>query len=156
MPQDPALPLAVPFIAGFEGFVPCPYQDIVGVWTEGYGFTYQLDGSPVTAASPPETKAQADAELAQWLSTKTIPAVRAMVRVPITTNQVVALASFAYNEGTTALRTSTLMRDLNAGDFVAAEGQFSLWDIAGGHVVGALLRRRRAELALFMTPDSKA
>lgn len=153
---DPAIAIATPFIAGFEGFRPAPYQDIVGVWTEGDGFTYLPDGSPVTANSPPMTQAQADAELAGWLETKTVPAVRGMIKVPVTDHMVAALASFAYNEGITALRTSTLLRDLNAGSVLAAEGQFDIWDMAGGRVVGGLLRRRRAELALFKTPDGVA
>ena len=42
-------------------------------------------------------------------------AVKQYVKVPITSNQFAALASFAFNVGNGALKDSTLLKMLNAG-----------------------------------------
>ena len=58
--------------------------------------------------------------------------------------------SFSYNLGGGALRGSTLLRMLNAGDAAGAAGQFLRWNKAGGVVVDGLMRRREAERAMFV------
>lgn len=75
-----------------------------------------------------------------------------MVSHSITPNQFAALVSFAYNLGCEALRGSTLMRRLNAGDIQGAADQFGQWIHAGGTTLPGLVRRRAAERALFLTP----
>ncbi|MBP8236036.1 MAG: lysozyme, partial [Rhizorhabdus sp.] len=52
--------------------------------------------------------------------------------------------SFAYNVGVGALRGSTLLRKLNAGDFAGAAEQFLVWNKAGGKVLAGLVKRRAA------------
>ena len=69
----------------------------------------------------------------------------------INQNQFDALVDFVFNLGCGSLLSSTLLRQVNAGDFTAAAQQFLLWDHAGGVVVPGLLERRRAELQLFQT-----
>jgi lysozyme len=71
--------------------------------------------------------------------------------VTVTINQEMfdALVDFTYNVGCGAFEGSTMLRDLNEGNFAAAAGQFDLWDHAGGKIVAALLRRREAEAKLF-------
>jgi len=54
------------------------------------------------------------------------------------------------------LTRSTLLRDLNAGDFAGAAAQFELWDHASGQVVAGLLRRRLAEEKLFVEGEVAA
>lgn len=152
---DPVLDLAVPLVASFEGFKSHPYRDVAGVWTEGDGFIYLADGSRVTANSPPMSKETATILLRDWLGHRTLPVVREMVKVPVSNHMMAALVSFAYNEGLNALKTSTLLRDLNASHPIDALDQFVFWDIAGGHVVGGLLRRRKAEQAFAQLPDDK-
>lgn len=151
---DSALAIAVPLIAGFEGFEPQPYQDQVGVWTIGYGFTYLPDMSAVTATTPAMTQEAAQAQLEIFVA-KTLSAVRDMAHVPITDDQAAALTSFAYNEGTSALRTSTLMDRLNAREPATEVAQcFASWVYAGGHIDNGLVSRRAKEAALFLRGEA--
>jgi lysozyme len=145
----PAIRIAVSLIAGFEGFRERPYRDIGGKWTIGYGATYTPDMRPVTADTPPMPEPAARAWLGVFVA-KTLAAVREMVHRPLSDNQVAALVSFAYEEGTAALRRSQLLHDINAGDFDAAASQFEIWDVVHGQVSKGVLARRRAERTLFL------
>jgi lysozyme len=151
---DTAVAVATQMIAKEEGYREYAYQDIVGVWTIGIGFTILEDGKPVTAGTPPMPKPRALAYLATFVE-RLVAAIRAMTPDrPLTTNQCAALADFSFEEGISALRDSTLMREWNAGNVEAAEAQFLVWDVAGGRHVPAIEARRKAELALFKTPNS--
>lgn len=131
-------------IKSFEGLRLNAYQDAVGVWTIGYGHT--------RTAAPGQriTLGQATALLRDDVATFERAVTRA-VRVPITENQFAALVSFAYNVGSGALNSSTLLRRLNAGDVSGAADEFLRWNRAGGRVLAGLTRRRVAERALFLS-----
>jgi lysozyme len=75
--------------------------------------------------------------------------VRSLVRVPLSANQLGALVSLAYNIGTGALGTSTLLKRVNEGKTAEAAAQFARWNKAGGKTLAGLTRRRAAEAALF-------
>lgn len=127
----------------FEGLRLTAYQDQVGVWTIGYGHTgpdvYQ--GLTITAN-------EATALLLKDVATAST-CVNKLVTVPLTQDEFDALVDFVFNLGTGAFASSTLLRDLNAGNFTAAVGEFQKWDRAGGQVVAGLLRRRLGEAQLF-------
>lgn len=132
-----------------ESFESCrltAYQDQVGVWTIGWGHTFGVKEGDVC------TQAQADiwvlADLAACEDD-----VNTHVKVPLTQGEFDALVDFAFNLGRGALNNSTLLKDLNAGDYQAAAAEFEKWDHAGGKVVAGLLRRRQAEETEFNTPD---
>ena len=148
---DPALALACGLARQFEGCVLHPYQDPGGIWTIGYGATWLLDGSEVTADTAPITQAQADAMLEKQMA-DFLRDVDGLVTVPLNPNQAGALADFAFNLGAGALAQSTLLRLLNAGDYAGAAGQFPLWVHQGDQVLPGLVRRRRAERYLFEKP----
>ncbi len=149
---DPALSLAVPLIAEFEGFRSEPYRDQAGNWTIGFGFTVNSDGTHVSAATPPITREAAEARLSGMVA-RVLGLVRGMVHVPITNNQAAALTSFAYNEGTNALRNSTLLERLNAGDTAGAAEQFGGWVYADGRPDAGLRNRRARERVVFLAAD---
>ena len=152
---DPALAIAIPFVARFERFVPTPYHgaaDRLGVWSIGYGFTFLSDGSAVTADTPPMTRAEADERLGELLAAQ-LASIRCSVIVPISDHMAAALASFAYNVGFPALEHSTLLTCLNAGDPARAAACFESWVHADGVVVAGLVRRRAAEKTLALTAD---
>ena len=131
-------------IKDFEGLRLNAYQDAVGVWTIGYGHT--------NTAYPGQriTTAQATALLRQDVANFE-NAVNRAVRVPLNENQFAALVSFAYNVGSGALNSSTLLRRLNAGDTFGAANEFLRWNRAGGRVLAGLTRRREAERSLFLS-----
>ncbi|MEN6082881.1 lysozyme [Chromobacterium piscinae] len=130
-------------IQQFEGLRLAAYQDMVGVWTIGYGHT-----GPEVKKGLTITQQQADQLLAADLETFETGIGKA-VTVPLSANQFSALVSFSYNLGLGNLRSSTLLRLLNQGDYAGAAAQFPRWDRAGGQPVAGLLRRRQAEQVLF-------
>ncbi|MGA8673495.1 MAG: lysozyme [Terracidiphilus sp.] len=132
----------------FEGFRLTAYQDQVGVWTIGYGHT----GPDVTPGKT-ITMAEAQALLTQDVSSAA-GCVNTVVAVKLTQQEFDALVDFVFNLGTGAFKGSTMLRDLNGGDFTSSAAQFDLWDRAGGAVVAGLLRRRQAEAALFDARDA--
>ena len=133
-----------------EGFESCrlvAYQDIRGIWTLGWGHT-----GPEVCEGLTWTQDQADAQLLADVQSS-VAAVNADVTVPLTQDEFDALVDFAFNCGNTALRNSTLLKKLNAGDYAGAANEFDRWDKAAGQVIAGLLRRRQKETDLFNTPD---
>jgi GH24 family phage-related lysozyme (muramidase) len=139
----------IALIKQFEGCKLTAYQDSVGVWTIGYGWTHPVDGKPVRAGM---TIKQETAErlLKTGLVSYEIDVSR-LVKVGLTQGQFDALVSFTYNLGARSLSTSTLLRKLNAGDYAGAADEFMRWNKAGGKVLNGLTRRREAERALFLS-----
>lgn len=74
-----------------------------------------------------------------------------LVRVKLTKGQFDALVSFAYNVGSRALSTSTLLKKLNAGDIKGAADEFLRWNKAGGKEMPGLTKRRKAEREVFLS-----
>ena len=140
-------------IKQFEGLRLTAYQDSVGVWTIGYGWTQPVDGKPIR---PGMTIKEETAE--RLLRTGLVgyeSDVSKLVKVKLTQGQFDALVSFAYNLGARALSTSTLLQKLNAGDYAGAADEFPRWNKAGGKVLPGLMRRREAERALFLSDSKK-
>lgn len=139
----------IALIKEFEGCKLTAYQDSVGVWTIGYGWTQPVDGKPIRAGM---TIKQETAE--RLLKTGMVSYesdVSRLVKVGLTQGQFDALVSFTYNLGARSLSTSTLLRKLNAGDYAGAADEFLRWNKAGGKVLNGLTRRREAERALFLS-----
>ena len=142
-------------IERFEGCLLKASNKLDGVWTIGYGQTGSYYGKRVRRGMT-TTKALAHA----WLrdhSIKTFEdAVTQAVKVPLNQNQFDALVSFAYNVGVGALKQSTTLRKLNAGDYASAADALTMWTKCKGKVLAGLVRRRKEERALFLTPVTQA
>ena len=126
----------------FEGCELSAYQDSVGVWTIGYGHT--------KGVFPGMTITQGQAE--QMLLTELEEYegyIENMVTVPLTQNQFDALVVWVYNLGPTNFKNSTLLKELNSGNYTAAGNEILRWNKAGGEVLTGLVRRREAEAQLF-------
>lgn len=142
----------IALIKGFEGCRLTAYPDPGtggAPWTIGYGWTLPVDGKPVR---PGMTIDQATAD--RLLKTGLVSYendVLKIVKVKLTQGQFDALVSFAYNIGSRALSTSTLLKKLNTGDIKGAADEFLRWNKAGGKVLNGLNRRREAERALFLS-----
>ncbi|WP_321782279.1 lysozyme [Paraburkholderia sp. J94] len=136
----------ISLIKQYEGLFLITYADVVGVLTIGYGHTGS-DVKPGLIITQTQADQLLDDDLARFEK-----GVSRLARVPLNPNQFSALVSFSFNLGLGNLGNSTLLRDLNRGDYVAAANQFPRWDRAGGRELPGLLKRRRAEQALFLTP----
>lgn len=141
-------------IKSFENCKLEAYLDIEGIPTIGWGST-----GPNVKLGLIWTQDQADNDLT--LKTNGL-ASRIYNSIPndpsssfsqedATQGQIDALTSFSYNLGLHALQNSTLWKDYLLGNIQEAANQFPLWDHAGGKVVPGLLRRREAEMALFLS-----
>ena len=139
---------AIDLIKKYEGFRPQAYQDSVGVWTIGYGTT-RINGQPVKAGMT-ITEDQA-LRLVQQEVNKLWSQIEQILKVNLNQNQMNALVDFAYNLGFNALKSSTLMSKVNAGDFNGAANEFTRWVYAGGKVLPGLVKRREAEKQLFLS-----
>ena len=127
----------------FEGYSLSAYRDGAGVPTIGWGHTLGVAMGQMITPGQAETDFVSDMAHA-------VAGVNASASTA-TQNQFDALVDFAFNEGTHALATSTLLRLHNAGDHVGAAAQFARWDIAGGEVENGLVKRRAAEMRLYST-----
>ena len=61
-----------------------------------------------------------------------------------------ALVSFAFNAGLGNLQRSTIRMKANRGDWEGAAEAFMAWVKGGGRVLPGLVKRRQAEMALFL------
>lgn len=128
-----------------EGLRLTAYKDVAGVWTNGYGNTHGVvPGTTIT-------QAQAQADLMNNIQGAEY-VVNKVVMAPLTQNQFDALVDFVFNLGAGNFQSSTLLKKLNAGDYVGASEEFPKWNHAGGVVVQGLTTRRLAEQKLFNTP----
>ncbi|MDE1511993.1 lysozyme [Serratia nevei] len=139
----------ISLIKQFEGCELNAYQDSVGVWTIGYGWTQPVDGKKI---GPGMVIDQATADrLLKCGVVQYEQGVNQLVKVNITQGQFDALVSFAYNLGLRSLSASTLLRKLNAGDQQGAADEFGKWVNAGGVRLNGLVKRREAERKLFLS-----
>ncbi len=134
-------------IKSFEGFRETATRLPDGRWTIGYGH--------VRTAREGLTISQKDAEDLLLYDLRPVEdAVASFLYAPLMQNQFDALVSLAFNISPGQFRDSDILRNLNAGDFLAAANGFDLWRKARIHgrvmVVDALVRRRAAEKGLFL------
>jgi lysozyme len=132
----------------FEGCRLDAYQDTAGIWTIGYGHTDGVvEGMTIS-------QTQADQLLAaDTLHTVSI-ATTLLAGVALVQHQFDAMVSLAFNIGSRAFRTSTVLRQHRAGNYPAAADAFLMWDKdhQDGQlvVVPGLLSRRQIERAFYL------
>ena len=139
----------IDLVKEFEGFKAEAYLCPAGVWTIGYGITANAGIGVTPVKGMRVTKAEAEAHLAQALD-KFAAQIRPAITAPINENEFGAFVSLAYNIGPGAFRKSSALRHFNAGDKAKAAASILLWNKAGGKVLNGLVRRRKAEQALFL------
>ena len=83
-----------------------------------------------------------------------IKAVNNLVECPINQNQFDALVSLVFNIGEVGFANSSVLREVNRGNTDNAAKAFALWNKSKGRVLKGLVRRRKAEAELFLTPYS--
>jgi len=129
----------------FEGCKLKAYRCPAGICTIGYGHT-SAAGAPEVVDGMTITQTRADEILKRDL-VKYESAVLSLLKVELTQNQFDVLVDFAYNAGVGSLKTSTLLKKVNAGDLDAVPAELMKWTKGGGKVLPGLVRRRNAEAA---------
>lgn len=148
-PRQKVTRAGILLIAAFEGLRRRAARLPDGRWTIGYGHTLSArDGAEVS-----EEDAQA---LLHFDLLPVAEAVNNLVYTPLTQNQFDALTAFAYNVSIETFRTSDVLKRVNEGRLTEAACALDLWrkaELSGEPVIlDALIRRRAAEKALFLTP----
>ena len=139
----------VDLICEFEGKRLVAYDDGVGVWTIGFGTIKYPNGVRVEKGDTctlDQAKEYMRHDLIEFEHT-----VNSSVKVPLNQNQFDALVSLAYNIGSNAFKSSTLVKKLNTGDYQGAADQFNVWINAGGKRMQGLVNRRDKEKLLFLS-----
>lgn len=154
----------VTLIKEFEGCELEAYEDVVGVWTIGYGCTFYLDSSTVKKGDKLTSEAEAEELLLHVIEQDFLPILR---RIPtwsqMNGNQKAAVLSFAYNLGARFFANpgfDSITRLLNSPeqwtDTAEVQRVFGLYVKAGGQTFPGLVRRRKAEADLFLKGSTQA
>ena len=129
-------------IKKFEGCELEAYKCAADVWTIGYGSTKGVkEGDTVSQEEADKLLLHEMEEYEGYISD--------MVYVDLEQNQFDAMVSWVFNLGPANLKTSTLLKVLNAKDYEGVPAQIKRWNKAGGKVLQGLIRRREAESLLF-------
>jgi len=139
----------VDLICEFEGEQLIAYDDGVGIWTIGFGTIKYPNGVRVKKGDTctlEQAKEYMRHDLIEFEHT-----VNSSVKVPLNQNQFDALVSLAYNIGSSAFKSSTLVKKLNSGDYKGSADQFNVWVNAGGKRIQGLVNRRDREKLLFLS-----
>lgn len=138
-------------IKRFEGLELKPYKCPAGIPTIGYGNTYYPSGAKVKLTDPAITEIVAEA-LLKFLLGSYEKSVDSFCRDDINQNQFDALVSFAYNCGVNSLKSSTLLKKVNANpNDPTIKAEFLKWNKANGRVLAGLTKRRQAEADLYFS-----
>jgi lysozyme len=140
---------AIELITRFEGYRRKAAQLPDGRWMIGYGHT-------LTAREGAEVSHDDAEALLIYDLIGVAHGINEWTYAPLTQNQFDALCSFVFNIGLESFRGSSVLKRLNEGALIQAACAMELWRKAefGGEkiVIDALVRRRAAEKALFLTP----
>ena len=132
-----------------EGFRSRTYLDVAGLPTIGYGHRLLHPESFSNGID--------EAQAARILLSDVREAEQAilrLVKVPLDQGQFDALVDFCFNLGEGKLAESTLLKDLNAGRYDAAQEQLLCWDHAGSQENAGLRARREAEAELWSNGET--
>ncbi len=139
----------IELIKKFEGFSAKPYLCPAKVATIGYGNTFYANGEKVKLTDIAISEIQAVDLLKDTLK-QYEKAVDSYCRDDINQNQFDALVDFAYNCGNGNLKSSTLLKKVNANPNDITIGlEFAKWNKGGGKILNGLVKRRAAESELY-------
>lgn len=143
-----AAAMAAGLVMHSEGYVPTVYRDPIGRLAVCYGHD-----DPTLKPGTRYTRAQCEEMLAADL-VKHADALDCFKR-PLTDGQKAAMVSWAFNVGTRAVCTSTLVRKANAGaPPLEWCDELHRWVFAGGQRLPGLVIRREAEYEMCVGEQS--
>lgn len=146
-----SLTKSVDLVKELEGFRASAYVDTDGTVVIGYGMSL-IDGKRVQIS---DRISQVEAETALETELGKIQQqILAVTTIELSSNQLSALTSFAFNVGVEPLTKSTLLRKLNTGDVPGAANEFPRWNRVnmGNRLIPltGLTKRRLTEKNLFL------
>lgn len=128
-------------ITQWEAFRPNAYNDGVGVTTIGFGTTVGVKPGDKITVERALVVALKDAD-------KHGEAIKKCITAPLFQHEWDSFVSLAYNIGTGAFCKSTVVKLVNAYDYVGACVAIERFNKAGGKVLKGLVKRRAAERAM--------
>lgn len=155
----------------FEGYRTRPYLCPAHIWTIGYGHVLYQDQIRLPMARVPDkdipmirkemplkpednrvwSKQEIEELFAQDVASFERGVLRLIPGVVGRQNAFDALVSISYNFGLGNLQRSTIRMKANRGEWEAAAEAFMQWTKGGGKELPGLVRRRKAERALFLS-----
>ena len=133
-------------IKKFEGCKLIAYKCSAGVWTIGYGHTTGVKEGDVCTQEEAEKLLRGDIF-------KFEEYVQDSVKVDLDQSQFVAFVALTFNLGPGNLRSSTMLKKLNNGEYESVPFEMRRWNKAGGKTLDGLIRRRQAESLLFESKE---
>lgn len=134
------------FIKQKEGISLKPYADTGGKMTIGIGHLIKTGESFPSAITLEKAEELLRKDLLGAENT-----INKYIEKRLDQNQFDALCSLCFNIGTTAFINSTLVKLLNQDKILKAAQEFTRWDMAEGRECPGLLKRRKDEMALFLS-----
>ena len=119
--------------------------------TIGYGSLKLIDGSPVTdniSITMQEAEDLLAHELVEYEGY-----INDLVKVPLKQNEFDAFVAWVINLGPSNLKSSTMLKVLNAGKYQEVPEQIKRWNKVNGKVNEGLVKRRKSEALLFECQD---
>jgi len=138
-------PAGIALIQEFEGCILKAYRCPAGVLTIGYGHT-----GPDVKSGMVISHNEADDLLRDDLKIFERNVSSLVGDAPTSQNQFDAMVCLAFNIGVSAFRKSSVLREHCKPDYTRAADSFLLWNKAGGKILQGLVRRRKAERALYL------
>lgn len=130
----------------FEGLYLTPYICPAGVPTIGYGATYYENGKSVKLTDPKITKEYAEKLLVWMIQTKYLPDVLKLCPGVTDPIKLAGLIDFTFNLGSGRLKTSTLRKRVNTGQWDLVPTEYRKWTRGGGKILRGLVIRREADI----------
>ena len=140
-----ALEILLNLIRDSEGCKLTAYQCSGGVWTLGYGQTAGVKQGMTW------TQQQADDDLIKTALAVLDRAVKySPILATVNMEKQAAIADFIYNLGVGNYSKSTLKKQVDAGNWLAASSEIKKWNKAAGKELKGLIVRRQKEADLLM------
>jgi lysozyme len=154
----------------FEGYRNKPYRCSAAIWTVGWGHAMYADQLNLPNVRKEgytgllrsdyqlkegDNRAWSKEELVELFKVDINSFERGVLRLSpnLASHQSKfdSVVSFAYNAGLGNYQRSTIRMKVNRGDWEGAAEAFMSWTKAGGKEVAGLVKRRKAEKALFLS-----
>ena len=140
-----ALEILIKLIKDSEGCKLISYKCPAGIWTLGYGQTCEIKQGMTW------TQQQADDDLIKTALAVLDRAIKySPILATVNIEKLAAIGDFIYNLGVGNYSKSTLKKQVDAGNWLAASSEIKKWNKAAGKELKGLTVRRQKEAELLV------